>query len=183
VQGFLNRQLANPLTAKCIDCEQTIRAVESYEGDILITGDAPKWQLKFYKDWGGIVGICLKNNNRYKLIDGFHRYTVLTEYLKQKEIPVVVLEHDIKKRMAATIQFNRARGTHQIIDMGTIVSDLFIKGWSDEQICEHLGMELDEVIRLKQVCGLKEAFQDFEFSKSWNEYTFEDILEVEDDEL
>lgn len=127
-----------------------------------------------------IVTIYDNEKDQYVIIDGFHRYTVLTDYLKQKEIPVVVLEHDIKKRMAATIQFNRARGTHQIIDMGSIVSDLFIKGWTDEQICEHLGMELDEVIRLKQVCGLKEAFQDFEFSKSWNEYTFEDSINFEE---
>lgn len=129
-----------------------------------------------------IVTIYDEEQDKYIIIDGFHRYTVLTEYLKQNVIPVVVLKHGMKKRMAATIQFNRARGTHQILDMSTIVSDLFIKGWSDEQICEHLGMELDEVIRLKQVCGLKEAFQDFEFSNSWNEYTYEDILEVEDDE-
>jgi ParB-like chromosome segregation protein Spo0J len=117
-----------------------------------------------------IVTIYDKDNDNYIIIDGFHRYTVLTEYLKSKEIPIVVLEHDIKKRMAATIQFNRARGTHQIIDMSNIVSDLFAKGWDDDKICEHLGMELDEVIRLKQVSGLKSAFGDHEFSKSWNEY-------------
>ena len=37
-------------------------------------------------------------------------------------------------------------------------------------ICEYLGMELDEVIRLKQISGLKEAFADHVFSKSWEEF-------------
>ena len=35
---------------------------------------------------------------------------------------------------------------------------------------EVVGMELDEVIRLKQVSGLKEAFANHTFSKSWEEF-------------
>lgn len=31
-------------------------------------------------------------------------------------------------------------------------------------------MELDEVLRLKQITGLKEAFMNHEFSKSWEEF-------------
>jgi len=89
-----------------------------------------------------------------------------------KEIPVVVLKHSIKKRMAATIQFNRARGTHQILDMSKIVADLYKKGMNDEEIMESLGMEKDEVIRLKQVSGLKEAFGNYEFSSSWEELSY-----------
>ena len=44
------------------------------------------------------------------------------------------------------------------------------EGWSDEEICKKLGMELDEVLRLKQISGLKEAFANHEFSKSWEEF-------------
>lgn len=117
----------------------------------------------------------------YIIVDGFHRYTVAKDYLKLKELPVVVLKHDIKKRMAATIQFNRARGTHQILDMSKIVSDLFLKGWNDEEIMEHLGMEKDEVIRLKQISGLKEAFSNHEFSKSWVEL-LDNVDYVKEDE-
>ena len=50
------------------------------------------------------------------------------------------------------------------------VIKLLNEGWGDQQICEHLGMELDEVIRLKQVSGLKEAFSNHVFSKSWEEF-------------
>ena len=67
--------------------------------------------------------------------------------------------------MASTIRHNRARGTHQIKDMSKIVKDLAEFGWSDAKICRELGMELDEVIRLKQITCLKEAFQNHEFSK------------------
>ena len=76
--------------------------------------------------------------------------------------------------MASTIRHNRARGTHQIIDMSKIVLDLTSRGWTESQISEHLGMELDEIIRLKQISGLKEAFANHVFSKSWEE--FEDNL-------
>ncbi|WP_068449128.1 hypothetical protein [Caviibacter abscessus] len=54
--------------------------------------------------------------------------------------------------------------------MSDIVLDLTKEGWSDEEICKKLGMDLDEVIRLKQITGLKEAFQNHNFSKSWIEF-------------
>ena len=58
---------------------------------------------------------------------------------------------------------------NKILNMSKIVSDLFQKGQTDEEIMESLGMEKDEVIRLKQISGLKEAFSNHEFSKSWIE--------------
>lgn len=109
-------------------------------------------------------------NDKYEIVDGFHRYRCALEYFNLEEIPVVVIKKDIKHRMASTIRHNRARGTHQIKDMSIIVKDLISFGWSDEKICSELGMELDEVIRLKQITGLKEAFQNHEFSKSWDEF-------------
>ena len=72
--------------------------------------------------------------------------------------------------MGSTIRHNRARGTHQIKSMSDIVLDLSKQGWTDEEICKKIGMELDEVIRLKQITGLKAAFQNHEFSKSWKEF-------------
>ncbi len=72
--------------------------------------------------------------------------------------------------MASTIRHNRARGTHQIIDMSHIVLTLTQNGWTETQISKHLGMELDEIIRLKQITGLKETFANHEFSKSWEEF-------------
>lgn len=117
-----------------------------------------------------IVTYYDKENDIYIVIDGFHRYRLAKEVFKLKEAPCTVIEKDLKNRMASTIRHNRARGTHQIKDMSAIVGDLYQMGWNDAEICSHLGMELDEVIRLKQITGLKEAFANHQFSKSWEEY-------------
>lgn len=117
-----------------------------------------------------IVAYYDSENDIYIVVDGFHRYKCAKEYFHLKEIPVVTINKDLSNRMASTIRHNRARGTHQIIDMSKIVVDLTANGWDEKQIAEHLGMELDEIIRLKQVSGLKEAFADHVFSKSWEEF-------------
>ena len=40
-------------------------------------------------------------------------------------------------------------------------------GRSDTWIAKHLGMDADELLRLKQITGLAALFADREFSKSW----------------
>lgn len=117
-----------------------------------------------------IVTYYDKEKDQYIVVDGFHRYRCAKEYFNLKQIPVVTIDKDLTNRMASTIRHNRARGTHQIIDMSKIVIDLSNNGWSEEQISKHLGMELDEIIRLKQISGLKEAFANHTFSKSWEEF-------------
>ncbi len=114
-------------------------------------------------------------NGKYEVVDGFHRNRVGKEYKDINErihgyLPVVVIDKPLDERMGSTIRHNRARGTHQIRGMSDIVVELTREGWSEEEICEKLGMELDEVIRLKQISGLKEAFANHEFSKSWEEF-------------
>ena len=111
----------------------------------------------------------------FEVVDGEHRTIVGKEYNDIRErlhdhVPVTVIDKPEDKRMGSTIRHNRARGTHQIRDMSDIVVELFDRGWSDERIMDELGMERDEVLRLKQVSGLKKAFSDHEFSQSWTEY-------------
>lgn len=108
--------------------------------------------------------------DKYVIVDGFHRYRCAKEYFKLEKLPVVVIDKPIKNRMASTIRHNRARGTHAIKGMSDIVLTLSRGGWSDEEISKHLGMDAEEVIRLKQITGLKEAFANHEFSKSWSEF-------------
>ena len=117
-----------------------------------------------------IVTYYDKKRDKYIVVDGFHRYKCAKDYFFLKQVPVVTINKDLRHRMASTIRHNRARGTHQIGDMSKIVTNLLKKGWSDEQICIELGMELDEVIRLKQISGLKDAFANHVFSKSWEEF-------------
>jgi ParB-like chromosome segregation protein Spo0J len=115
------------------------------------------------------IVVIKDKKGKYCVVDGFHRYTVMKDLLKQKTIAVVILEQSIEQRIAATVQFNRARGTHQILDMSKIVMKLIKKGMSDSEIMKELGMDAEEVLRLKQITGLKEAFGNREFSKSFNE--------------
>jgi hypothetical protein len=51
--------------------------------------------------------------------------------------------------------------------MSEIVQELARRNWSDQKIGRELGMEPDEVLRLKQISGLSELFADREFSEAW----------------
>lgn len=113
--------------------------------------------------------IVIKDKERYTIIDGYHRYKILKEHYHSKECPIIVLDHDINKRMIATIEFNRARGTHQIDGDANIVVTLSKNGMCDSDICKYLGMSIDEILKLKQSTGLKDAFLDHKFSDSWDE--------------
>jgi len=112
--------------------------------------------------------------DHYEITDGFHRNKI-GRYpdIAEKHygyLPLSIINKPLDERIGSTIRHNRARGTHQIRSMSDIVVTLTKMGWSDERIGENLGMEPDEIIRLKQISGLKEAFQNHEFSKSWVEF-------------
>ena len=115
------------------------------------------------------------NDNEYEIVDGFHRNRVGKEHKDINDrihnyLPITIIDKPLDERMGSTIRHNRARGSHQIRSMSEIVLDLSKSGWSDSEISEKLGMEMDEVLRLKQITGLKEAFQNHTFSKSWTEF-------------
>lgn len=114
-------------------------------------------------------------NGKREIVDGFHRNRVGREHSDIKNrihgyLPVSTIDKTEDERIGSTIRHNRARGTHGIRPMSDIVLELSQMGWSDSKICQKLGMDLDEVIRLKQITGLKEAFMNHEFSKSWEEF-------------
>lgn len=111
-----------------------------------------------------------KDNDTFIIVDGFHRFRCAKEYFNLQEIPATIINKDLSNRMASTIRHNRARGTHQIKSMSDIVLSLIHQGWDDLRIAQHLGMDAEEVLRLKQITGLKEAFSNHQFSKSWNEF-------------
>ena len=121
-----------------------------------------------------VVTIFDPDTEKYVIVDGFHRYTIFKDYLGAAEIPIIVLEQDIAHRMEATVQFNRARGVHQVELMGELVASLARQGVPEEEIAQKLGMELEEVLRLKQVTGIAELFRNQKYSQSW------EMLEVGD---
>lgn len=114
-----------------------------------------------------IVVVWDSDLEKFVIVDGFHRDEILKNYLGCEQIPVVVLEQDVAQRLAATVQFNRARGVHQVDLMGDLVKSLFEQGQDDEEIAKQLGMEIEEVFRLKQVTGIAEIFKNQYHSKAW----------------
>ena len=119
-----------------------------------------------------IVCYYNKDDDMYEIVDGFHRYTVMLQHedIREREggmLPVSVIDKPLDERMASTIRHNRARGTHDVDLMSNIVAELHKIGRSDAWLAKHLGMDQDEILRLKQITGLAEAFKDNEFSRSW----------------
>lgn len=113
-----------------------------------------------------------KETDVYIIVDGFHRYRILLEhrdiYEREKGmLPVSVIQKPIDQRMASTIRHNRARGSHDVDLMSNIVKELHELGRSDAWISKHLGMDRDEILRLKQITGLAALFKDTKFGKAW----------------
>ena len=120
-----------------------------------------------------VVAYYLPEIDMYEIVDGYHRYTTLktSKRIFDREnglLPVVVIDKDESNRMASTIRHNRARGSHSIDLMSNIVAELTQAGMSDAWILKHVGMDKDELLRLKQVTGLAALFKDKSFSESWN---------------
>ena len=61
--------------------------------------------------------------------------------------------------------------------MSNIVKELHEIGRSDAWISKHLGMERDEILRLKQITGLAALFQDVKFGKAWRPIEEEEEIE------
>ena len=118
-----------------------------------------------------IVCYYLPDVDKYEIVDGFHRYTTMLNHkdIYEREegcLPVSVIDKPISDRMASTIRHNRARGSHDIGLMTNIVAELVEAGMSDAWILKNIGMDADELLRLKQISGLATLFKDKEFSKS-----------------
>jgi len=73
----------------------------------------------------------------------------------------------ISDRMAATIRHNRARGTHNIDLMVNIVAELTEAGMGNDWIVKHIGMDADELLRLKQISGIVALFKGKQYSNTW----------------
>ncbi|MCL2093014.1 MAG: ParB/RepB/Spo0J family partition protein [Treponema sp.] len=111
-------------------------------------------------------------DGRYCIIDGFHRYFVgkSVDTIKDRNkgyLPIVVLEKTMEERMAATVRHNRARGTHGISNMSKLVFNMLSQGMDEKDIANELGMEAEEVLRLKHITGFSKLFEDKEYGKAW----------------
>ena len=143
----------------------------SYNPNAVAPPEMKLLEISIWEDGYTMPVVCYyqREDDTYEIVDGYHRYTILKTskriYDREKGLlPVVVIDKDQSNRMASTIRHNRARGTHNIELMSNIVSELTKSGMSDAWILKHIGMDADELLRLKQLTGLSELFKDKDFS-------------------
>lgn len=154
---------------------EKIRA-NSYNPNACASPEMKLLELSIWEDGYTMPIVCyyMPDEDIYEIVDGYHRYTTMqnSDRIREREngmLPVVVIEKDINNRMASTIRHNRARGSHSIELMSNIVAELVNAGMSDAWILKHIGMDADELLRLKQITGLAALFKDKDFSEAWTE--------------
>lgn len=171
---------ASPLRAEPVDCVLWVRAdqIEANDYNPNVVAPPEMKLLKHSIEADGYTQPIVtypRDDGLREVVDGFHRHRVGMEHKPVKMrirgyLPVTTINADRvnrEDRIAATIRHNRARGRHQVDNMSEIVVELSRRNWSDEKIGRELGMEPDEVLRLKQISGLAEMFADVEFSEAW----------------
>ena len=119
-----------------------------------------------------IVTIWDESIQKYVIVDGFHRYSTMRQNQDIYDrnmglIPIVVIDKEINDRMASTVRHNRARGKHSISGMSSMVFSMLENGWKDSEICNELGMEPEELLRLKHLTGFSKLFENVEYKKAW----------------
>lgn len=125
-----------------------------------------------------VVTIWDDEQEKFVVIDGFHRKTIGGPgWLDFDYIPLVLLKHGIAQRMAATVQFNKARGVHQVDLDAEVIRGLIEQGLSEEEISIHLGIDLETIHRYKQLTGMAELFKNASYSASW------EMIEVDMEEV
>ena len=177
VRQILHR--ASPFASEPVDCVLWVASSDveanDYNPNTVAPPEMKLLQLSIVEDGYTQPIVVWKDHDRTEVIDGFHRNRVAREVLEVRTrlhgyIPVTVANDsraDRGDRIASTIRHNRARGRHQVQAMSEIVVELARRNWSDTKIAHELGMDADEVLRLKQISGLAEAFADREFSEAW----------------
>ncbi len=116
-----------------------------------------------------------REDEKVEVVDGFHRTRVSKESKVVRDrvkgfTPTVIIRNEQSSkndRIASTIRHNRARGKHQVDAMSEIILELKNRNWKNDRIARELGMDEEEILRLCQITGLQDIFQDDDFSKSW----------------
>lgn len=168
----------SPFAQEPVDCVLWVKADEVVANDYNpnVMSSSEKKLLKHSLEQDGFTQpvVVSEEKEHYLVVDGFHRQLLGRKADTRKRLkgwlPVACINPERKgqaSRIAATIRHNRARGKHQVTSMSDIVRDLSRLGWTDERIGTELGMDQDEVLRLKQISGLTELFQEEDFSPAW----------------
>lgn len=131
-----------------------------------------------------IVCFYDKERDKYCIVDGFHRYTIMLRYknIYDREngmLPVSVIDKDISDRMASTIRHNRARGKHDVELQASLVGMLKL-GWDELKIMKELGMTLEEVQRLIGLKGIASEIKGVPYSIESQIKDVEEDIEPDD---
>jgi len=168
----MKKQLSPVYNVQRVSIEK-IRA-NAYNPNAVAPPEMKLLELSIWEDGYTMPIVCyyVEEDDVYEIVDGYHRYTTMlqSDRIKEREegmLPISVIDKDITDRMASTIRHNRARGTHSIELMSSIVEDLVDSGMGDAWILKHIGMDKDELLRLKQITGVAALFKDVEFSEGW----------------
>ncbi|NLG64564.1 MAG: ParB-like nuclease domain-containing protein [Actinobacteria bacterium] len=169
----------SPLHAEPVDCVLWLPAddvaANDYNPNVVAPPEMKLLEHSVAQDGYTQPVVVWHSDAGNEVIDGFHRTRVGKESQAVRQrtrgfLPVTVINSEREgrtDRMAATIRHNRARGKHRVDGMADIVQELARRNWSDKRIGKELGMEPDEVLRLKQITGLAELFANEEFSEAW----------------
>ncbi|MRS90120.1 hypothetical protein GJV04_08720 [Enterobacteriaceae bacterium RIT714] len=170
----------SPFREQPVDCVLWIKQADITANDYNPNTVAPPEKQLLFKslEMDGFTQPIVVTEDRphhYEIVDGYHRHDIGTHRAIIKRqlkgyLPVTCLRKERQEkfdRMASTIRHNRARGRHQINAMSDIVRELALLGWDDIKIGAELGMDCDEVLRLKQINGLQELFADRRYSEAW----------------
>lgn len=181
--NYVRQELSSvsPLKHHPVDCVLWIKSEDVEPNEYNPNSIAPPEQELLHQSIasdGYTMSIVTYNDpvGKIKIVDGFHRRLMeqIHDDIKLStlgHIPLTFIRTEQEgkgDRMASTIRHNRARGSHNIELMSTIVSELVEMGKGDAWICKHIGMSKDELLRLKQITGLASLFNNRDFSDSWD---------------
>lgn len=169
----------SPMKREPVDCVLWVRQDEihanDYNPNVVAPPEMRLLQTSIMSDGYTQPIVAWPADDGYEVVDGFHRNRVGREVGAVRKrihtrLPISVINPERtgrEDRIAATIRHNRARGVHQVDAMSEVVLDLHRQGKDEAWIARELGMQQDEVRRLKQITGLAELFTDREFSEAW----------------
>jgi ParB-like chromosome segregation protein Spo0J len=116
----------------------------------------------------GIYAIFDKKLEKFVIVDGDHRNQITGEkWLNLTYKPLIISNHSIEKRLAATVQFNKARGVHRVEGNAELIRRMVDAGAEDIVICKSLGIDAEELLRMKRLRKIADVYKDRDFSNSW----------------
>jgi ParB-like chromosome segregation protein Spo0J len=159
---------------------QTVTEVKIVPIDMLFANDynpnrMPDTEMGLLKEciikYGFLFPIIVSwedEKKKYRIIDGYHRFEALKR-INATEVAILDLRLSYHDAVQLTVLMNRIKGLHQVELMSDLIVKLEDLGLEDSEICQNLGMESEEYLRLKQQLGIAHAFRNHIYTKSWEE--------------